>query len=118
MRCPLCASSSRSAAACLGYGFDCMSPELARHARSALGMSHTKLGQAIGERPATVMRYELGKPVDDAVVEKLRAYFQSSPVRVLRNGRVTRYQTSSTRGAGKEGAFEEKVGARECCSRE
>ena len=81
----------------LGRGFDCMSPELARNARRALSLSHTQLGQEVGERAATVMRYELGKPVEEAVVAKLRAYFQGSQVRVLRNGSVCRYQTSTDR---------------------
>jgi transcriptional regulator with XRE-family HTH domain len=77
-----------------GLGFDCMSPDLARNARTALSLSHKQLGREIGERAATVMRYEIGKPVEPAVVDKLRAYFQGSQVRVLRNGRVGRYQTS------------------------
>lgn len=80
-----------------GYGFDVMSPELARSARKALSLSHTQLGREIGERAATVMRYELGKKVDEAVVAKLRAYFQSARIRVLRDGRVARYQTSPVR---------------------
>ncbi len=64
----------------LGRGFDVMSPELARKARNVLSLSHKQLGHEIGERAVTVMKYELGKPVDGAVVEKLRAYFKRSQV--------------------------------------
>ena len=80
-----------------GRGFGRMSPELAREARKALSLTHTQLGREIGERGATVMRYELGKAVDEAVVDKLRAYFQGNRIQVLRNGRVARYQLSPRR---------------------
>ena len=80
-----------------GRGFDRMSPELARNARKALSLTHTRLGREIGERGATVMRYELGKPVGPEIVDKLRAYFQSARIQVLRDGRVARYQVSPTR---------------------
>ena len=80
-----------------GRGFDVMSPELAREARKALSLSHKQLGQEIGEPAATVMKYELGRPVDEAVIEKLRGYFKRSQVQVLRNGSVRRYQVSMAR---------------------
>lgn len=80
-----------------GRGFDLMSPELAREARKALSLSHKQLGQEIGEPAATVMKYELGRPIDEAVIEKLRGYFKRSQIRVLRNGSVGRYRVSPVR---------------------
>ena len=87
--CPWCSTKLRRARR---SGLIQMTPDTCRAARKALSMTHRELADAIGESLPTVYRYEMGKPTDDAVVEKLLCYFQECPIAVDRSGRIGPYQ--------------------------
>lgn len=78
-----------------GRGFGKLTPELCRKARHALWLRYEAIGAEAGVRPAAVMKYELGKPTDEEIVEKLRAFFETHNLIAIERGRdagkVVRY---------------------------
>ena len=84
-------------------GFEAMTPELCRMARTALGVRHAHVAGEIGVRPAEVMRYELGKPVDPEVVAGLRAFFEAQRLAVLRSRDGLEIAVPIGRGIGRGG---------------
>lgn len=71
--CPWCSTKLRRIWA---RGLDTMSPATCRAARTAVGNTHRQVADAIGESLKTVFHYEMGKPTDPIVAEKLLFYFQ------------------------------------------
>ena len=88
--CPWCGSRLRRVRA---RGLNRMSPELCRRARGAVSMTQRQVADAIGESLETVFGYELGKPTDPAVAEKLLFLFEEFQIAADRSGRICRYQT-------------------------
>ena len=88
--CPWCGTRLRQVRA---QGLRRLSPEACRAARNAVGLTQRQLADAVGEELATIFHYEMGKPTDEAVVEKLLFFFQEHPIAVTRSGRITRYVT-------------------------
>ena len=87
--CPWCATKLRRVRA---RGLAVMTPDTCRAARKAVSMTQRQLAEAIGESLSTLFRYEMGKPTDQAVAEKLLRFFEECQIAVDRSGRIGRYQ--------------------------
>jgi hypothetical protein len=87
--CPWCGTKLRRTRA---RGLVVMTPDVCRKARKAVSMTHRQVADGIGESVATVFHYEMGKPTDQAVVEKLLDFFQDFQIASDRSGRIGWYQ--------------------------
>ena len=75
-----------------GHSLTSMTPDTCRKARKAVSMTPRQVADAIGESLATVYRYEMGKPTDAVVVDKLLRFFQECRITGRRSARIPRYR--------------------------
>jgi transcriptional regulator with XRE-family HTH domain len=66
-----------------------MDPKQSRMARAGLGWRAADLAEAAGIGSATVARFELGRPVDEASILKMRKAFEAAEVDLfVRSGKI------------------------------
>lgn len=81
--CPWCSTKLPRVRA---VGLTKMTPDTCRTGRKALSMTPRQLADSIGESLETVYRYEMGKPTQDTIVEKLLSFFQEHQIPGRRPG--------------------------------